>query len=78
LKSPAFFYATSNDQPGTKPGGEYVSIVADKFGADKTGSELFPDETHGFMMRSDGSNPNAVRDTEKIITLTLEYFSKFL
>ncbi len=32
----------------------------------------------GFMMRADGSDPNAIRDTEKIITMSLDYFSKFL
>lgn len=63
VKCPAYFYSTSNDQPGTKKGGQYVKIIAGKFGEDKTGSQEFPDQQHGFIMRSDGSNDHAARDT---------------
>jgi dienelactone hydrolase len=37
-KCPTFFYSCSNDEIGTKKGGEYVKILSDKFGADKVGS----------------------------------------
>lgn len=52
VKCPVFFYSTSNDQPGTKKGGEYVKILERKFGADKVGSEEFPKQVHGFIMRA--------------------------
>ena len=39
VKSPAFFYPCSNDQPGLKKGGEYVQILERKFGREKVGTE---------------------------------------
>jgi hypothetical protein len=51
--------------------------MAAKFGEDKTGTEEFPDQQHGFVMRSDATSASAIRDTEKVIKMTLEYFAKF-
>lgn len=77
VRCPAFFYACSNDQPGTKKGGEYVKILERKFGAEKVGSEEFPNQVHGFLMRADPGLEAAKADTEKIIKMSIEYFSRF-
>lgn len=77
VKCPAFLYSCSNDQPGTKKGGEYVKILADKFGDDKTGSEEFPEQQHGFVTRGDLKSEAVKRDIEKVIKMAQEYLSKF-
>lgn len=55
VKCPAFLYACANDQPGIKKGGEYIKILERKFGPEKVGSEEFPSQQHGFIMRADPS-----------------------
>lgn len=77
VKCPAYFYACSNDQPGTKKDGEYVKMLTERFG-EKVGTEEYPDEQHGFVMRADPSSANVKRDIEKIIKSSLEYFQKFV
>jgi hypothetical protein len=76
VRCPAFFYACSNDQPGTKKGGEYVKLLEKKFG-DRVGTEEFPNQQHGFIMRADPALESAKADTEKIIKMSVEYFSRF-
>ena len=54
-----------------------MKILADKFGDDKTGSEEFPEQQHGFVTRGDLKSEAVKRDIEKVIKMAQEYLSKF-
>lgn len=55
IKCPAFLYPAGNDPANIKEGGDHVKILAERFGENKTGTFEFPDQIHGWVVRSDVS-----------------------
>jgi hypothetical protein len=54
-----------------------VNILKEKFGAEKVGSQEFPEMVHGWTVRGDVKDENVKRDVEKAIHLCTDYFAKF-
>jgi len=59
-----------------KKNGAITKILAERF-KDKTGIYEFPQQSHGWMVRSDPKNPEANKDVEQCFKLSHEYFNKF-
>ncbi len=54
-----------------------MNILKEKFGAEKVGSQEFPEMVHGWTVRGDVKDENVKRDVEKAIHLCTDYFAKF-
>lgn len=71
---PVLVMPAGNDDDRLKDGGEFAAIVRRR-GGKVVG---FPDMVHGWTTRGDTSIPEVRGDTEKALTLALEYFNEQL
>jgi hypothetical protein len=76
MPCPAFFCPAQNDPANIKEGGELSEILKKKFGADKSGTHEFKDETHGWVVRGDVTQQTVHRDVELAIKLGKDFFAK--
>jgi dienelactone hydrolase len=76
ITCPAFLCPAQNDPPNVKEGGALIEILQRRFGKERVGTKEFPDQSHGWVVRGDMSQPNVRRDVQLALELAIHYFEK--